>query len=79
MKIKNKIKALPRAVSFVAVCAWGMGYPAGPSLSACSGLGRREQRILSRGAGGAGAGTVRSTIIGGSLFTGAAVGAPARA
>ncbi len=49
------------------------------TLGACSGLSTREQRVLSGGVIGAGAGTVGAAVAGGSLFTGAAVGAAAGA
>ena len=41
----------------------------------CSGLSTREQRVLSGGAIGAGAGAATSLITGGSLGWGAAIGA----
>ena len=43
----------------------------------CSGLSTREQRVLSGGAIGAGAGAATSLITGGSLGWGAAIGAGA--
>ena len=45
----------------------------------CSGLSTREQRVLSGGAIGAGAGAATSLITGGSLGWGAAIGAGAGA
>ena len=45
----------------------------------CSGLSTRQQRVLSGGAIGAGAGAATSAITGGSLGWGAAVGAGAGA
>ncbi len=44
-------------------------------LGACSGLDRREQRALSGGALGAGAGALIGAVTGGSAVTGALVGA----
>ena len=48
-------------------------------LVGCSGLNTREQRVLSGGAIGAGAGAATSLITGGSLGWGAAIGAGAGA
>jgi hypothetical protein len=48
-------------------------------LVGCSGLSNREQRVLSGGAIGAGAGAATSLITGGSLGWGAAIGAGAGA
>lgn len=48
-------------------------------LSGCAGLSTREQRILSGGAIGAGAGLGISAITGGHLLTGTAIGAAAGA
>jgi osmotically inducible lipoprotein OsmB len=45
----------------------------------CSGMSTRQQRVLSGGAIGAGAGAATSAITGGSLGWGAAVGAGAGA
>jgi osmotically inducible lipoprotein OsmB len=45
----------------------------------CAGLNKTEQRVLSGGAIGAGAGTVGAAIVGGPLIVGAAVGAAAGA
>jgi hypothetical protein len=45
----------------------------------CSGLTTREQRVLSGGAIGAGAGAAGSAIVGGNIATGAAIGAAAGA
>jgi len=49
------------------------------SLVGCSGMSTREQRVLSGGAIGAGAGAATSVITGGSLGWGAAIGAGAGA
>lgn len=48
-------------------------------LSACSGMSKREQRVLSGGAIGAGAGAVGAAILGGPVLLGTAVGAAAGA
>ncbi len=48
-------------------------------IAGCSGLSTREQRVLSGGAIGAGAGAATSLITGGSLGWGAAIGAGAGA
>ena len=48
-------------------------------LVGCSGLNKTEQRVLSGGAIGAGAGTVGAAIFGGPLVVGAAAGAAAGA
>jgi hypothetical protein len=45
------------------------------SLAACSGMSRRDQRTLSGGAIGAGAGGVAAAIVGAPLLAGAAIGA----
>lgn len=47
---------------------------AGLSLSACSGLDRTEQRILSGGAIGAGVGAAGTALTGGCVACGAAIG-----
>jgi len=49
------------------------------SLFGCSGMSRREQRILSGGGIGAGTGAVITIITGGSVAAGAAIGAAAGA
>jgi hypothetical protein len=48
-------------------------------IAGCAGLTTREQRVLSGGAIGAGAGAVGSAIVGGSVAAGAAIGAAAGA
>ena len=48
-------------------------------IAGCAGLSTREQRVLSGGAIGAGAGAATSIITGGSLGLGAAIGAGAGA
>ena len=45
------------------------------SLAACSGMSNRDQRTLSGGAIGAGAGAVGAAVLGGPVLVGAAVGA----
>jgi osmotically inducible lipoprotein OsmB len=45
----------------------------------CAGLTTREQRVLSGGAIGAGAGAVGSAIVGGNVAAGAVIGAAAGA
>jgi hypothetical protein len=48
-------------------------------LFGCAGLTKREQRVLSGGAIGAGVGTVGAAILSGPLVVGAAAGAAAGA
>ncbi|MBI4776376.1 MAG: hypothetical protein HY788_19725 [Deltaproteobacteria bacterium] len=48
-------------------------------ICACSGMSTREQRILSGGAIGAGAGAGISVLTGGSVAAGSAIGAAAGA
>jgi osmotically inducible lipoprotein OsmB len=48
-------------------------------ITGCAGLSTREQRVLSGGAIGAGAGAATSLITGGSVGWGAAIGAGAGA
>lgn len=48
-------------------------------IAGCAGLTTREQRVLSGGAIGAGAGAVGSAIVGGNVAAGAAIGAAAGA
>lgn len=48
-------------------------------IAGCSGLSKREQRVLSGGAIGAGVGTAGAVILGGPLVIGAAAGAAAGA
>lgn len=48
-------------------------------IAGCSGLSKREQRVLSGGAIGAGVGTAGAVILGGPLVVGAAAGAAAGA
>ena len=48
-------------------------------IAGCAGLSTREQRVLSGGAIGAGAGAVGSVIVGGNVAAGAAIGAAAGA
>jgi osmotically inducible lipoprotein OsmB len=48
-------------------------------IGGCAGLTTREQRVLSGGAIGAGAGAVGSAIVGGNVAAGAAIGAAAGA
>jgi hypothetical protein len=48
-------------------------------LAGCSGLSKREQRVLSGGAIGAGVGTAGLALLGGPLLVGAAAGAAAGA
>ena len=52
---------------------------AGLGVSSCSGMNTTEQRTLSGGAIGAGAGTVISAATGGCIICGAAIGAGAGA
>ena len=49
------------------------------SLSACSNMNNRDQRMLSGAGIGAGAGAVAGAVTGGSPVTGAAIGAAAGA
>lgn len=49
------------------------------ALSACSGLNQTEQRTLSGGAIGAGAGAVGAVVTGGCVACGAAIGGAAGA
>ncbi len=44
------------------------------SLAACNGMGRTEQRVLTGGAIGAGAGAAGAALTGGGLGTGALIG-----
>jgi hypothetical protein len=48
-------------------------------LPACSNLSKREQRVLTGGAIGAGAGAAGAVILGGPILLGTAVGAAAGA
>jgi osmotically inducible lipoprotein OsmB len=50
-----------------------------PFVIGCSGLSKREQRVLSGAAIGAGTGIVGAAVTGGSLVTGAVVGTAAGA
>jgi hypothetical protein len=50
-----------------------------PLVMGCSGLSKREQRVLSGAGIGAGAGVVGAAVTGGSIATGAVVGTAAGA
>lgn len=71
-EIKLKMPAMQSAKKMLAVAAL-------VTLTACSGMNDKEQRVLSGAAIGAGVGTVGTAMTGGCVSCGAAIGTAAGA
>lgn len=68
MEHESRLVRLPRLVLIIVLLL---------SLSACAGMGAREQRMLSGGAIGSAAGVGIAALTGGSLLVGGVAGAAA--